>query len=254
MPDRESYSADMVILIKGNIPIQTTTHWQRHYPNCCFRSCFLFISGLLNYNACEYSLSMGIFTCAFIWLKIRDLKGVTQGSYSRFQYSEYEHILVFAVVYVAASNRVIANIPNKTGLLAACKPTYCEQWRCSWKDKYSRWRLFRHSGRPAVQFPWLRGDGQSLCTRLRFVHVVLSALHLHEPAGHRALRDVQPAPKLGHAPRSNRHTEATPLSPVNFLQWHHFLWARHYHSLGRLFTYQLNIFSLSICRFAIKWK
>ena len=45
------------------------------------------------------------------------------GSYSGFQYSEYEHIRVFAVVYMAARNRVFANIPNKKGLLAACKPT-----------------------------------------------------------------------------------------------------------------------------------
>lgn len=64
----------------------------------------------------------------------------------------------------------------------------------------NNWATLQHSGRSAVQFPWLRGDGRSVCAGLRLFHVVLSALHLHEPARHRTLRDVQPAPELGSAP------------------------------------------------------
>lgn len=55
----------------------------------------------------------------------------------------------------------------------------------------------RHSRRSAIEFPWLRCYGRPLGARLVLRDVVLSALHLHEPTRHRALRDVQPAAQLG---------------------------------------------------------
>lgn len=53
----------------------------------------------------------------------------------------------------------------------------------------------RHSGRAARRLSWLR-HGWPIYSSIVLCHVVLPPLHLHEPTGHRALWDVQPAPQL----------------------------------------------------------
>lgn len=65
---------------------------------------------------------MGIFPNTYtVRPDIRVRKGLRQGKYLGFKKMEYEHIWVFACVYIAVWNQVIANIPVMKGLLTACK-------------------------------------------------------------------------------------------------------------------------------------
>lgn len=58
----------------------------------------------------------------------------------------------------------------------------------------------RYRWRTAVQLPGLWADGGPLSPLLLLCHVVLPALHIHEPAWNRALWNVQPTPQLKPCP------------------------------------------------------
>lgn len=76
----------------------------------------------------------------------------------------------------------------------------------------------RHGGCPAPGTAGIRRHGGLVARRGRG-HVALPALHLHEPAGHGPLRDVQPAPFLAPLlPGATRSGRAAPVPSLSSLQ------------------------------------